>query len=232
MKFIKILLVSYLLVFSVSVYAQNDEDWVSETYETGHFTRINLEGGFKVFLVQGEVCELTVRATDNDIFDEMEVKNYQGTLEVEVDRKPFDFDRVNLYITFKTLQDLKIKGGIKLKTRGYLDLNDLRVKVEGGAKIELELKAEDVDIISEGGVLFEIQGVAESLNVAVSGAGHVDAEELKAKNVNFRIEGVGTGNVYATETLDAKIEGVGKVKYRGNPKVNRSIDAIGSVSRD
>jgi hypothetical protein len=42
---------------------------------------------------------------------------------------------------------------------------------------------------------------------------------------------VGTGAVYATETLHAKIEGVGKLKYRGNPEVTKDIEGLGSVSR-
>jgi hypothetical protein len=104
--------------------------------------------------------------------------------------------------------------------------------VAGGAKIELNMKAKDVQIVGEGGVLFELDGVARSLDVEISGAGHVDAGELKTKDVKFKIEGVGTGSVYATETLFAKIEGVGRVRYHGDPKVTKSIDGLGSVSRD
>ena len=212
--------------------AQNDDDWESETYSIGDFTKIDLEGGFKVFLIQGKQNSLTIKATDRDVFDYIEVKNYESTLDVEVDRRPFDFERVNLHITFETLEELKIEGGVKLKTKGYLDLQDLYVKVEGGARIEMNMKAENVQVIGEGGMLFELKGVTKSLDVRVSGAGHVDAEELKAKNVHFRVEGVGTGNVYATETLNAKIEGVGKVKYRGNPEVTKNIEGVGSVSPD
>ena len=121
---------------------------------------------------------------------------------------------------------------MRLKTKGYLDLNDIYVGVEGGAKIELDMKARNVEINGEGGVLFELDGVADRLKVHLTGAGHVDASELKTKDVTFRVEGVGTGSVYATETLHAQIEGVGKVKYRGNPDVTKNIDGLGSVSRD
>ena len=221
-----------LLMISFFTFAQNDEGWESENYQIGDFTKIKLEGGFRVFLIQGEENSITVKATDSDVFDYIEVKNFQSRLEVEVDRRPFDFERVNLYITFRTLEELKIEGGIRLKTRGYLDLQDLFVKVEGGAKIELDIKAEDVQVIGEGGLLFELKGVAESLDVKVSGAAHVDAEELKTKDVRFRVEGVGTGSVYATNSLNAKIKGVGKVKYRGNPEVTRNIEGVGSVSPD
>ena len=66
----------------------------------------------------------------------------------------------------------------------------------------------------------------------ISGAGHVDADDLKAQNVDFKVEGFGTGTVYAVNKLNASIEGVGKVRYKGNPKVTQYIDGLGSVKRD
>ena len=108
----------------------------------------------------------------------------------------------------------------------------LYVQVEGGAKIDLEVKAEDIELVGEGGVLVQLDGVAESLDVKLSGAGHVDAEDLRVNDASFKIEGVGTGSVHAVETLYAKIEGVGKVRYTGNPKVTRDIEGLGSVKRD
>lgn len=232
MKLLSILLLFILIFPTNQLFSQTDDDWDSRTYNVGEFNKISLEGNFRVYLIQGKKCSLTVHATDSDLFDNIEVNNFQSTLKTEVKRKPFDFEHVTLYITFRTLEDLKIEGGVNLKTKGYLDLGDLYVHVEGGAKIELDIKAEDVGIIGEGGVMFEVQGVAETLDVKVSGAGHVDASELKTKDVKFRVEGVGTGNVYATETLYAKIEGVGKVKYRGNPKVSKDIEGLGTVVKD
>jgi hypothetical protein len=183
-------------------------------------------------LIQGNENSVTVKASDNDVFDYIQIKNYGDELNVDLEPDHFDFDRIILYITFKDLEKLKIEGGVKLKTRGYLDLDDFDLYVAGGAKIELDVKAENIEIIGEGGVIFELDGVAKSLDVKVSGAGHIDADDLKTRDVSFKIEGVGTGSVYATETLFAKIEGVGRVKYYGNPKVTKSIEGLGSVSKN
>ncbi len=215
----------------VQIQAQ-EEGWDSKTYELGNFTDIKLEGGYKVYLIQGDKNSLTVRASDSDVFDYLKVKNDEESLSLKVDREHFNFDRISLYITFKELEKIDIEGGVKLKTKGYLNLKDFAIRVEGGANVELDLKAEDVKVVGEGGVLFELDGVAESLDVHVSGAGHVDAGELKTKDVTFHVEGVGTGSVYATETLHAIIEGVGKVKYRGNPEVTKSIEGLGTVTND
>lgn len=232
MKLSYFLIVLALILGSSNSSNGQDEDWESKTYEVNNFRDIYLKGGYKVYLIQGNENSLTVKASDDDVFDYLKVKNDRSSLGLEIDRKHFNFDRVNLYITFKDIERIEIEGGVRLKTKGYLDLKDIYVSVQGGAKIELDMKARNVEVNGEGGVLFELKGVADRLKVHLSGAGHVDASELKTKDVTFRVEGVGTGSVYATETLHAKIEGVGKVKYRGNPEVTKDIEGLGSVSRD
>jgi len=230
----KILIVLTTCIFSLSIIvnAQDDEDWNIRTFDIGEFTEIYLEGGYKVYLSQGDKCELKVKANDDDAFDYLKIKNDPEGLSLKIERKYFNYKRISLYITFKELEKIEVDGGMNLRSRGYLDLNDFFMHVEGGAKIELDLKAEDIQIIGEGGVLVELDGVSNSLDVKLSGAGHVDADNLKAKDVTFKIEGVGTGSVHAVETLFAKIEGVGKVKYHGNPRVTKDIEGLGSVTKD
>lgn len=229
---LSILFATILVFSSYFSMAQNDDEWASKTYKISDFSELYIEGGYKIFLAQGDKCGLTVKATDNEVFDVLQVKQSGDLMRLDVERENFDFDRINLYITFKNLERMEIEGGVSMKTKGYLDLNDFFMRVEGGAKIDLDIKAQDVKIIGEGGVLFNLKGVAESLDVKVTGAAHVDADDLKTKDVTFYIEGVGTGSVYATQTLDAKIEGVGKIKYKGDPRVTQSIDGLGSVKRD
>ena len=160
------------------------------------------------------------------------MSNKRDLLHLHVDRNPFDFSKITLFVTFEDLERLHILGGIKLETRGFLDLDDVKMLLEGGAKVNLQLKAGHIGIDNKGGVLCEISGIAKSLDVRLAGAGHVDAGELEARDVNFRIEGVGTAVVHATKTLDATIIGAGKIKYRGNPEVTQNIEGLGAVNRE
>ncbi|WP_319227257.1 head GIN domain-containing protein [Draconibacterium orientale] len=225
-------LFSLSILFALNLTAQNDDHWDSRRYDIDNFSAIYLEGSYKVFLSQGNQSTLTVKTPDNDVLDELDIENRGDELRVVVDRNFINYERIHLYVTFKKLNEIKVQGGLNLNTDGYLDLNDLYVHVEGGAKIDLEVKADDIELVGEGGVLVQLSGVAESLDVKLSGAGHVDAEDLRVNDARFEIEGVGTGSVHAVETLHAKIEGVGKVRYKGNPKVTRDIEGLGSVKRD
>ena len=224
--FISTLLVA---IFSMTVFAQEENDWATKTYEVGEFSQVALDGGFKVYLIQGDQCSVTVKSTDDNVFDNIKVNRNQNEVSIQLDASFFVFHRVSLYITFKTLEKLNIEGGVNLKTNGYLNLENLSVNVEGGANIDLNMKAKNVVVYGEGGFLFELKGVADKLDVTIKGAGHVSASELKTKDVSFVVAGFGTGSVYATHTLNARIEGVGKLRYKGDPKVDQYIDGLGSV---
>lgn len=93
----------------------------------------------------------------------------------------------------------------------------------------MKMKAQSVDVVTNGGAVFDLSGITGALSVKVAGAAHVNAREMTAKEVTFRVEGVGFGSVHATDLLDVKIEGVGKVTYKGTPTVRRIIEGLGKV---
>jgi hypothetical protein len=151
---------------------------------------------------------------------------------LKITKKHFDFDELVLYITFKDLDKLVVEGGISLETKGYIELKDFDLHVEGGACIEMNMKANKMKVEGQGGVKFEFNGVADELDASISGAGYFDAIDLKTRKTDFKIEGFGAGSVYVTDELNATINGVGKIRYKGDPKVNKNIGGIGLVSND
>lgn len=212
------------------VYRAGDETNV-RTYNIQPFTKIYLEGAFKVVLEQGSQSGLKIK-TEEDNFRYIDVQSSIETLSLKITKKHFDFDELILYVTFKDLEKLEIQGGVNLETKGYVDLKDFSLRVEGGATVEMNMKANRVDLVGEGGVKFEFDGVSDELVARISGAGYMDAIDLKVRKCDIRIEGVGAGSVYATESLNATISGVGKIRYKGDPKVFKKIEGVGVVSPD
>jgi len=225
------LLVSKLFASPVMPVEQPWDDTDIRTYSIQPFTKIYLEGTYKVILEQGTQCGLRIK-TDEDNFKYIDVQSDAESLSLKIVKKHFDFDELILYITFKDLEKLVIEGGINLETKGYIDLKDLYLHVEGGANIEMNIKAKRIDVAGQGGVKFEFDGIADELISSISGAGYLDASDLKTKKCDIKIEGVGAGSVYATESLNATISGVGKIKYKGDPQIYKKIEGIGVVSRD
>lgn len=225
------LLVSRLFAADISPEQTQWDDSDTRTYKVQPFTKIYLEGGFKVILEQGSQPGLRIK-TDEENFQYINVQSDSQSLNLKITKKHFDFDELVLYITFKDLETLDIQGGISLETKGYVDLKDFYLHVAGGANIEMNMKANNIRLIGEGGVKIEFDGVANELNANISGAGFLNASELKTKRTDCRIEGACAASVYATEMLNAAISGVGKINYKGNPQVYKKVEGIGLVSSD
>lgn len=225
------LMVSKLFAAPVMPVQESWDDTDTRTYQVRPFTKIYLEGTFKVILEQGMQSGLRIK-TDEDNFKYIDVQSDAESLSLKIKKKHFDLDQLILYVTFKDLDSLMIEGGISLETKGYVDLKDFYLHVEGGANIEMNMKANKVAVIGEGGVKIEFDGIADELNASLSGAGYMDAIDLKTKRCDFKIEGVGAGSVYVTESLNATISGIGKIRYKGDPQVHKKIEGIGLVSPD
>jgi hypothetical protein len=77
-----------------------------------------------------------------------------------------------------------------------------------------------------------LQVEVDRLRAELSGAGNIDARELKAKEVRVSVSGAASADVYAKEYLDASVSGVGSIDYYGNPaKVKTDVSGVGSISR-
>ena len=225
------MLVSKLFAVPTFPVQQSGDEKNSRTYQVQPFTKIHLEGAYNVILEQGSQPGLRIE-TDEDNFKYIEVNSSAESLSLRVTKKHFNFDKMTLYITFKDLEKLEIEGGICLETKGYVELKDFYFQVSGGASIEMNMKANRVRLIGEGGVKIEFNGVAEELDASISGAGYLNATDLKTRRTNCRLEGACAASVYATEWLDASISGVGKIRYKGDPQVHKRIEGIGLVSND
>ena len=225
------LLVSKLFAVPVAPVHESWDNNDTRTYKVQPFTRIKLEGAYKVILEQGSQPGLRIK-TDEDNFKYIEVQSDSQSLILRITKKHFNFDEMVLYITFKDLEKLEIEGGICLDTKGYVELKDFYFHVSGGASIEMNVKANSIKIIGEGGVKIELNGIADELDATISGAGYLNATDLKTKRTDCRIEGACAASVYATELLNASISGVCKIRYKGDPQVVKKIEGIGLVSND
>jgi hypothetical protein len=220
-----------LFLASIPVFAASpQDDPYTRSIPVDDFKKIYVEGGYRVFLYQTDTPFLRIKAPTDNHIDALNIKTDQENLKLSVVRQQLNLSRMELHIGFRKLEELHISGGVKLTTEGYLSLDNLRIYIEGAISGEMKATAKTIEVISNGGSMFDLSGLTGRLTVNVAGAGHINAREMKAKEVVFRVEGLGFGSVYATEELDVRIEGVGKVTYQGKPNVKRVVEGLGSVS--
>ena len=78
----------------------------------------------------------------------------------------------------------------------------------------------------------ELKGKVESFYVSVNGVGSVNARELIADDVVANLNGVGSVKLYAKNSLNASVNGVGGLTYFGNPtELILNDSGIGGITK-
>lgn len=76
-----------------------------------------------------------------------------------------------------------------------------------------------------------IKGECGRLDAKVSGVGELDAEDLKCREVDVTVSGVGSASVFAAEAVDARVSGMGDISVAGAPeKVRKSGGFLADIS--
>lgn len=190
---------------------------VTETRDVQSFHSIRVMGGIELKVKVGRDQQLDITA-DDDFIENVETEVRDGLLIIdtedrEEDRSWFKTDEsVTVTISMPTLELLDIRGAIDGEIED-VDSETLKIDIRGAAGIEID-------------------GKCGELELEISGAGAVEAEDLKCKNVEVSLRGTGYASVYASEKVDADLRGVGAINISGDPKVvNESVRGIGVVNR-
>ena len=189
---------------------------LSETREVGNFGAISVRGSARLVVRVGAAPSLSVEGPERAV-QQLTTEVDGDTLYIRSKQKEWNFgrgeSRLTVHISVPKLEDLKLEGSNDVQLDGF----------NGGAS--------RIDV--EGAANLEASGRLDQLNVHMAGAGRADLSELVAGNATVTVDGVGSVQVHATETLDATMNGVGAILYSGTPReVNTSMNGVGTISRD
>ncbi len=174
------------------------------------FEAVELSGGFRVDISVGDAPSLTI-TTDDNILPFIETNVEDGELSVRITKKVRPSDANDLKITTPSLTKFTCRGAAKATIKGVTGTSFV-VQVEGTGAMNAT-------------------GSVDTLTLDVDGTGHIDALELEAKSVHVTLNGTGTVDVFAVEKLNVDLNGVGAVRYKGDPQVTQRIAGIGTVKK-
>ncbi len=177
------------------------------------FNAISTQGAINMVVEAGQPQSFVIRGDDKFI--------------ASIDTRVIDG---KLYITFPKGKKNKLEVSSDAKI--LVSLPSLRAfHVEGAGSAELNnLAGDSVDIGFQGAGRLVAKGRVKVLKLNAQGVGDVDTKALLAERANVNFEGIGAVKVYASERLDAVVQGMGSLNYYGNPRViNKTVEGIGSV---
>ena len=138
--------------------------------------------------------------------------------------------KMNVYITLTDINQLSTMGVGSVKCTSQLNIKDLKVSCEGVGITNLNIAGENLKIHSEVVGVLNLSGTEKNVSIDHSGVGVIAAFELKAEKLSLKTDGVGAGEVYASDEISIDASGIGSVKYKGGAtKKHIKNDGVGKV---
>jgi hypothetical protein len=183
---------------------------VSVNRPLGEFNHLRLATFARVYIYAGQPQCVTIEIDDN-LVDLISTEVVSGTLVVD-NREEYSSDK-GLFI------------GVSVREFDYLS-------VFGGGHIEIfNLSTKLLTLNINGAATLKAVGQVTEEIINIDGVGaDIDLFDITAIRGTIAVNGIGNAKVTTTESLTVSINGVGRVKYKGNPGIiNERINGIGYV---
>jgi hypothetical protein len=202
----------------------------TENRSIGNVSELVISGGGKVDIVRGDMPNVRVTADDN-ILPQVETRYRNGklTLCTKTGSNIQPVTPITYTVTLPGLEKLTVSGAGNVSTTG-LTGDVMTVKLSGaGTAVLNNISCRTLNLTLSGAGHAKMSGSVERLETHLSGAGEIEARDLKTKQADTHISGAGTASVWATEDLKAHISGAGTIYYKGTPRIEQRVSGAGSV---
>jgi Putative auto-transporter adhesin, head GIN domain len=175
------------------------------------FKAVNISGAYEVEIVAQKEQGLEIEGDDN-LLPLIRTEVNDGVLNISNEK------------SFSTRNPIRVRISVPqldaISTSGASDL------------VVSNVKSEAFNIDTSGASNIKISGEAKAFDLGMSGAGEVDAKDLRAQMVSVNSSGAAEAHVYASEELRVEASGAGSVNYYGDPKnVSEEVSGAASISK-
>jgi hypothetical protein len=202
----------------------------SETRKVGNFNKLTISGGFKIVLKQDSSMTLNITADDN-LLKYIKTDITGSRLRIYTKKNICDAGEMTINIGVRNLEEVKASGAVEVESDGKVKTGDLRFKLSGATKINMDLTATNVSASGSGATEVTLKGQASSLDVDLSGSGKVHALDFAVDNCVISSSGVGESEVNVSKTLAIHSSGASDVKYKGNPSITNDKSGASNVEK-
>lgn len=213
---------------------RGDKNVIKKVFEIADYQKIKLSGICNVIYQQkeNESPYLAIK-TDSNLMEYVKVEVDGDELKVSLDKPNSSPSKFEVYTNSKELVEVNLSGAGSFKALEKVTVNDLKLSLSGtGSANFKDIEAESIECRLSGAGSLNLAGSGNYLRCNLSGVGSIKAEDFVVKDAKCSVSGVGSVYVQVENKLDAKVSGVGSVKYKKEPKeVIKSRSGIGSIKK-
>ena len=199
------------------------------------FDKINISAMANIKYVQGETdnYRVVISAPDNYL-DLFRINVNEGKLMIDFEQENIEIEtkNVNILIYAPTLNELSNSGIAEVKVDS-LQADVLLLENSGVGSLLLDnVRLSQLDVQCSGVGNIKLSGEVDCAKMDCSGVGNIDARQLLARTVTGAVSGVGDISCYVTDSLEANVNGVGSLKYTGDPQYKKlNSTGVGSIQQ-
>ncbi len=188
---------------AASVSLAGERELVTQEFGLAGFDRISVAGVYEIDVQVGEDYSIRLSGPDYEV-DRLEVSVKDGALVLDQrkrkkgEKKHNNRQGIDAVITMPSLSALSVSGVID------------------GTITGVDSKEFELDISGVGDI--SIDGECATLKANLSGVGDLDAKKLECAAVDVKVSGVGDARVFARDSVNAQVSGMGDIDIYGSPK--------------
>lgn len=211
-------------------YEHGNGEISSEKRLLDSFSEIQLTGSFEIGLKKGAKGQLII-VTDSNLLEFIDSEVINDVLIIENSKNINSEDGVKIYITYQSLDKIKSVGASMIKTENAIVSDRFQLEMPGAGIIDLEVEVTDLEVRLAGAGMIKLKGTATNQSVSLNGVGSLEAFELESKSCKVTVSGMGGAEINVKENLDARVNGIGSIKYKGSPGlVEDKISGVGTIT--
>ncbi|MFT7238373.1 MAG: hypothetical protein ACI93L_002462 [Cyclobacteriaceae bacterium] len=207
----------FLIVFTscidedTGVTLVGSDNIISEARQAAGFKEINISGVLAVDIRYGEEYSVTVRANDN-IISRITTETSLERISIRLATDNNSLENIIAEVVIITPELVKItnEGISTIDLSGFEQLSTLTIQSQGIG-----------NITATGSVV--------DLSLTLTGIGSYSGFDFIADQCEIDLEGIGSAEVTAKESLTGSLKGIGNLSYKGDADVQINDSGIGTV---
>ncbi len=190
-------------------------DRSSSTFGSKHirprakFSGIEIKFPAKLTVVKSSTPNIKLKM-DKKFIDNILFKVYNDTLHIYTDSSINTNLKTEIIVQTESLNMLKVGGTTAVDIKGFT-LQNFKLFVSGTAKVTF------------------LSGSINHLFLQSEGTSRISLEKIYVKRARVVSKGTSKITINVNETLNVNLSGISKVKYFGNPTIQKRIKGLGKL---
>lgn len=130
------------------------------------------------------------------------------------------------------IRQIESSGAARIELTSCKNEKDLQVELNGATRFEaMSMDLDNLDIEANGAAYIELSGRATLFKLEASGATKVRSSDLITDYLKAEVNGASDCEVHVLRELEGTVNGAGKIRYKGDPKILQDVTGFSKIER-